>query len=38
MLNGGAGIAHLNMNNGDNRAENVKMVKESTARKMLMDF
>ena len=38
MLNGGAGIAHLNMNNGDNRGENLKWVKEDEARKMLMDF
>ena len=29
MLNGGAGIAHLNMNNGDNRVENLKWVKEN---------
>ena len=38
LLNGGAGIAHLNMNNGDNRVENLKYVKEGEARKMLMDF
>ena len=38
MLNGGAGIAHLNMNNSDNRVENLKWVKEGEARKMLMDF
>ena len=36
MLNGGAGIAHLNMNNGDNRVENLKWVKEAEARKLLM--
>ena len=38
MLNGGAGIAHLNMNNSDNRVNNLKWVKEGEARKMLMDF
>ena len=38
MLNGGAGIAHLNMNNSDNRVKNLKRVKEGEARKMLMDF
>ena len=38
MLNGDNGIAHLNMNNGDNRVENLKCVKEDEARKMLMDF
>mmetsp|Transcript_29058 Transcript_29058/g.67995 ORF Transcript_29058/g.67995 Transcript_29058/m.67995 type:complete len:198 (-) Transcript_29058:1960-2553(-) len=38
MLNGGAGIAHLNMNNGDNRVENLKWVKEAEARKLLMEF
>ena len=38
MLNGGAGIAHLNMNNSDNRVKNLKWVKEGEARKMLMDF
>ena len=38
MLNGGDGIAHLNMNNGDNRVENLKWVKEAEARKLLMEF
>ena len=38
MLNGGAGIAHLNMNDSDNRVKNLKWVKEGEARKMLMDF
>ena len=38
MLNGGAGIAHLNMNNGDNRVENLKWVQENEARKLLMEF
>ena len=38
MLNGGAGIAHLNMNNSDNRVENLKWVKEAEARKLLMEF
>jgi hypothetical protein len=37
MLNGGAGIA-LNMNNADNRVENLKWVKEDEARKLLMEF
>ena len=36
MLNDGIGIVHLNMNNGDNRIENLMWVKESQARKMLM--
>lgn len=38
MLNGGTGIAHLNMDYGDNRATNLKCVKENEARKILMDF
>ena len=38
MLNGSAGIAHLNMNNGDNRVENLKLVNEDEARKLLMEF
>ena len=38
MLNGGAGIAHLNMNNGDNRIDNLKWIGEAEARRMLMDF
>ena len=38
MLNDGIGIVHLNMNNGDNRIENLMWVKESQARKMLMEF
>ena len=38
MLNGGTGIAHLNMNIGDKRVEILKSVKEAEARKMLMDF
>ena len=31
-------LAHLNMNNGDNRVENLKWVNEDEARKLLMDF
>ena len=38
LLNGGEGIAHLNMDNGDNRAENLKRVNEAEARKLLMEF
>ena len=38
MLNGGTGIAHLNMDNGDNRVENLKVVKENEARMQLMEF
>ena len=38
MLNGGAGIAHLNMNNGDNRVENLVVVKEDEARRLLMGY
>ena len=38
MLSGGAGVAHLNMNNGDNRFENLKFVKEGEARKLLMGW
>ena len=38
MLNGGVGIAHINMNNGDNRVENLKMVTEAEARKMLLEY
>ena len=38
MLNGGCGIAHLNMNNSDNRALNLKWATEAEARKLLMEF
>ena len=29
MLNGGQGLAHINMNNSDNRVNNLKYVSES---------
>ena len=38
MLNDGRGIAHFNMDNGDNRVDNLKYVTESEARKMLLEF
>ena len=38
MLNGGCGIAHLNMDNGDNRVQNLAWVNEDQARKLLMEF
>lgn len=38
MLNGGQGLAHFNMNSGDNIPANLKWVRESEARKLLMDF
>ena len=38
MLNGGMGLAHLNMNNADNRIQNLKYVSEAEARKMLMEY
>jgi hypothetical protein len=38
MLNGGVGIAHLNMDNGDNRIANLAQVTEADARKLLMEF
>ena len=38
MLNGGAGIAHINMNNGDNCVENLKWVNEGEARGLLMGY
>ena len=38
MLNGGKGLAHLNMNNADNRIQNLKYVSEAEARKMLMEY
>ena len=38
MLNGGQGLAHINMNKSDNRVSNLKYVPESDARKMLMEF
>ena len=38
MLNGGCGIAHLNMDNSDNRIENLKWVNEGEARRMLLEF
>ena len=38
MHNGGQGLAHINMNNSDNRVNNLKYVSEPEARKMLMEF
>ena len=38
MLNGGVGIAHLNMNNGDNRVDNLKYVSEAEARHLLLKY
>lgn len=38
MLNGGLGIAHVNMNNCDNRIANLRMVTEEDAREMLLEF
>ena len=38
LLNGGAGVAHINMDINDNHAANLKSVHEPEARKMLMDF
>ena len=38
MLNGGFGIAHLNMDNSDNRIDNIKLVTEAEARKMLLEY
>ena len=38
MLTGGLGIAHVNMNNGDDRVTNLKLVTEQEARQMLMAF
>ena len=38
MLTGGLGIAHVNMNNGDDRFTNLKLVTEQEARQMLMAF
>ena len=36
--NAGQGVAHLNMNNSDNRVNNLKWVDETEARKMLLEF
>lgn len=38
MLGGGHGIAHLNMNNADNRADNLRYVSEQEARYRLSTF
>jgi hypothetical protein len=38
MMNGGVGMAHLNMNNMDNRPFNLGYVAEREARAMLMAF
>jgi hypothetical protein len=38
MLNGGQGIAQLNMNNGDNRIVNLRWVNLAEACKLLMEF
>ena len=38
MLRGGSGIAHLNMDNGDNRIVNLKYVTEAEARSLLLAF
>ena len=38
MLNGSSGIAHLNMDNGDNRVVNLKYVTEAEARALLLNF
>ena len=38
LLNGGTGVAHINMDNGDNRVANLKNVREPEARKMLLEF
>ena len=38
LINGGKGLAHLNMNNADNRIQNLKYVSEAEARKMLMKY
>lgn len=38
MLNGGVGIAHVNMDDRDNRVENLKYVTEAEARRMLAEY
>ena len=38
LFRGGVGIAHVNMNNADNRPFNLKLVYEWEARRMLMEF
>lgn len=38
MLNGGYGIAHINMDNSDNRADNLKYVTEAEARQLLLQY
>ena len=38
MLNGSVGIAHLNMDNGDNRVANLKYVTEAEARRLLLEY
>lgn len=38
LLAGGYGIAHIDMNNGNNRIDNLKRVTEFEARRMLMEF
>ena len=38
MLNGSVGIAHLNMDNGDNRVANLKYVTEAVGRRLLLEY
>ena len=38
MLNGSVGIAHRNMDNGDNRVANLKYVTEVEARRLLLEY
>ena len=38
MLNGGVGLAHLNMDNSNNRVTNLAFVNEQQARHILMSF
>jgi hypothetical protein len=38
MMRGGKGWAHVDMDNGNNNINNLKVVDELTAREMLMEF
>ena len=38
MLNGSVGIAHRNMDNGDNRVANLAYVTEAEARRLLLEY
>ena len=38
MLKGGMGIAHLNMDNSDNRAANLQWCNEADAREKLLTY